>query len=217
MSRSRTSSESPSESELDKPDKGLILVVSGPSGTGKSTLCRRALGELDNLRFSISYTTRPPREGEVDGVDYFFVDTQTFLKMRDDNGFAEWAEVHGNFYGTSMEFITGETERGISLLLDIDTQGARQIKRSRQNSISIFFLPPSMDALRSRLEGRGTETQEQIERRLLHAHGEVRECTWYDYIIINDDFDVALTTFESVIRAERCRRTRLRRTLKRFL
>lgn len=198
-------------------DIGYALVVSGPSGTGKTSLCRRAMAELSGLRFSVSYTTRPPRTGEVHGEDYFFVDEATFLAMRREGRLAEWAVVHGNYYGTSLDYITAQVAGGQCLLLDIDTQGARQIRERYDNAVFVFFLPPDTDTLAERLSGRGTDSPAVIERRLSHARGEMSQCAWYDYVIVNDDFDQALIQFKAVIVAEGVRRSRREGTIRRIV
>jgi len=189
-------------------DHGVLIVVSGPSGTGKSTLCRAAMERFENLEFSVSHTTRPPRSGEVHGKDYFFIDDPHFDQMLSEEAFAEWAVVHGHRYGTSHAQIRERTRSGVNVILDIDPQGAAQIKRTHTSAIYIFLVPPDPASLRARLSGRGTESQASIERRLKNSIREIHQLTWYYYIIVNDDFDRALEKFVSVIQAEKCRRTR---------
>ncbi len=198
-------------------DLGVALVISGPSGTGKSTLCRAAMNKFNNLAFCVSYTTRPPRQGEVEGRDYFFVDDETFTRMIERHAFAEWAVVHGQRYGTSLEVLRSRIDSGINIVLDIDPQGAAQIKQRYANAVFIFFLPPTPAVLEARLRGRGTDPPDVIERRLRNSLDEIRQCTWYDYIIVNDDFDRALEKFTSIILAEKCRRSRSSRLVTRMM
>jgi len=193
---------------LSEIEPGVLFVVSGPSGTGKSTLCRAAMKRFKKLEFSVSYTTRRPRPNEVDGRDYYFVDESTFKSLRDAGRLAEFALVHGHYYGTSLDVVRARIGEGISLLLDIDPQGAAQIKERYPEAAFVFFVPPSPRALEERLRGRGTDPEEVIAERLANSIGEMRQCTWYDYIIINDDFDRALEKFCAVILAEKCRRER---------
>ena len=189
-------------------DPGVLLVLSGPSGSGKSTLARAAMERFDNLAFSVSYTTRVPRVGEVNGRDYTFVDEATFEEALKEDALAEWALVHGHRYGTPLNEIRTRTSQGINLLLDIDPQGARQIKQRYPQAIFIFFVPPSLTVLGARLRGRGTDSPATIERRLHNALGEIREASWYDYLIVNDKLENALEKFCAVILAEKCRRSR---------
>lgn len=189
--------------------KGILFVVSAPSGAGKTTLCRNVLETLPDIKFSVSYTTRSPRQGEVDGVHYNFVDKEEFRGMIASSEFIEWAEVHGNFYGTSRKKIAEMTLAGIDVLLDIDVQGARQVKESLPDSILIFILPPSFEVLKERLTGRMTDTDEVIERRLKKAADEIGEYKNYDYVIVNNVIENALTELKSVIIAERVRTYRL--------
>ena len=189
-------------------DPGLLLVVSGPSGSGKSTLCRAAMTRLNDLEFSVSFTTRPPRKGEQEGRDYFFVDDARFDQMVEEGAFVEWAQVHNNKYGTSLAFIESRTKAGASIVLDIDSQGARQIKDTFPNAIFIFCVAPSRKCLENRLRGRNTDTSKVIRQRLENAIGEIRQAVWYDYIVVNDVFETALLQFVSIIAAEGCRRER---------
>lgn len=193
---------------MEPRDPGVLLVISGPSGTGKSSLCSQAMKGFANLEFSVSHTTRRPREGEVHGVDYFFVDDATFTSMVEEGAFAEWAQVHGHRYGTSIAQVRSRVEQGINLILDIDPQGAAQIKRKYENAVFIFFLPPSRRELEKRLRGRKTEDERMIQTRLRNSVDEIRQCTWYDYIIINDELSRAVDKFKAIIRAEKCRRSR---------
>jgi len=189
--------------------EGVLYVISAPSGAGKTTLCKEVIDIFPNLRHSVSYTTRPPRNGEVHGRDYFFVGKEEFTRMVEAGEFAEWAEVHGNLYGTSLATLKECRTEGIDLILDIDCQGARQLKGRFEGGVYIFVLPPSIEELRRRLDNRSSDSQEVIERRIQNAAGEIREARWYDYIIVNDRFSEALEQLKSVLIAEQCRSTRL--------
>jgi guanylate kinase len=185
--------------------KGILYVISAPSGAGKSTLCRELLDIFPELRHSVSFTTRNPRPGEVDGRDYFFISREEFQRMVAEGGFAEWAEVHGNLYGTAIKTLLLCRETGIDLLLDIDCQGAAQLKNKQVAGVNIFILPPSFKELRCRLEGRNADTPETIETRIANAAAEIREAGWYDYIIVNDTFSRAVEELKAIIVAERHR------------
>ncbi len=189
--------------------EGLLFVVSAPSGAGKTSLCRAVANDVENLRHSISYTTRNPRPGEIDGRDYYFVTHDRFRAMIDAGDFTEWAEVHGNYYGTSRRVLDGMRAEGIDVILDIDTQGAKQIQqKERDRAIFIFIMPPSMEILEERLRNRKSDHEDEIRRRMQRARDEMRDYTLYDYVIVNRDFERALVEIRSVIIAER-RRTRL--------
>ena len=179
--------------------EGIILIISAPSGAGKTTLCRALLERFPNMRESISYTTRAPRAGEVHGEDYFFVSREEFQHMIDGDAFAEWAEVHGNLYGTSLATIEEARKSGVDLVLDIDCQGARRLKEQIERCVYIFILPPSMEELRRRLEARSSDAQEVIDSRLERAAEEIREARWYDYIIINDSFEAAFEELAAIV------------------
>ena len=196
--------------------EGVLYVISAPSGAGKTTLCKEVIDIFPNLRHSVSYTTRPPRNGEVHGRDYFFVGKEEFSRMVEAGEFAEWAEVHGNLYGTSLATLKECRAEGIDLILDIDCQGARQLKRRFEGGVYIFVLPPSIEELRRRLDNRSSDSQEVIERRIQNAAGEINEARWYDYIIVNDKFSEALEQLKSVLIAEQCRSTRLLQGLSRI-
>lgn len=196
--------------------EGVLYVISAPSGAGKTTLCKEVIDIFPNLRHSVSYTTRPPRNGEVHGRDYFFVGKEEFTRMVDAGEFAESAEVHGNLYGTSLATLKESRAEGIDLILDIDCQGARQLKGRFEGGVYIFVLPPSIEELRRRLDNRSSDSQEVIERRIQNAAGEIKEARWYDYIIVNDKFSEALEQLKSVLIAEQCRSTRLLQGLSRI-
>lgn len=186
--------------------KGLIFVVSAPSGAGKTSLCKRVVDIFPDLRHSISYTTRPPRLGETDGVDYNFVSEEKFLKMVEKDEFVEWAVVHGNRYGTAEASLRKHEEEGIDVILDIDVQGARQIRKRLGRGVYIFVLPRFPEELEKRLRGRGTENEEDIKARLSNARKEMEQIANYDYIVINDLFENAAERLKSIIAAERCKR-----------
>ncbi len=192
------------------PVTPLLLILSSPSGAGKTTLTHRLLRELSNsIAFSVSHTTRSPRPNEVNGQDYHFVTEDEFRAEISAGRFAEWAEVHGNLYGTSKSEIDRAREQGTEVLIfDVDYQGARQIKASYSEAVGVFILPPSMAELRRRLEGRGTETPESVERRFAKARVEIEHYPFFDYLIENDDLQTALAKLSGVVRAELTRRTR---------
>lgn len=196
--------------------EGVIFVVSAPSGAGKTSLCRELIASVSNLRQSISFATRGIRDGEVDGVDYNFVSPQGFRDMVLCNQFAEWAEVHGNLYGTALSTLNEAAELGIDLLLDIDCQGAEQLKQSYARAVFIFILPPDYATLQKRLVGRGTDAEDVIRTRLKNAREEIGQASSYEYLVVNDDFQTALTEMKAIIVAERCRTARSQRILQRF-
>jgi guanylate kinase len=180
---------------------GRLFIVSAPSGAGKSTLCRRLMERLPHLRYSISTTTRPPRKGEVDGVAYFFTDRATFKEGIRSGRWAEWAEVHGNYYGTSAELIDRERAAGHDVLLDIDVQGAAQLRCKYPDAVTIFIMPPSTAVLRERLEQRGSESPEGIVRRLANARQEMDQRGAYGYVVVNDRLETAVDELAAIVRA----------------
>lgn len=182
---------------------GNLYIVAAPSGAGKTTLVRRLLAEDSAIRLSISYTTRTPRTGEENGREYHFVDVATFKQMIAQGDFLEWAEVHGNFYGTSKSWISSEMAAGRDVLLEIDWQGAQQVRQHFPQAIGVFILPPSLEVLAQRLHGRGTDAEEVIARRLAAAGEEMRHVGEFDYVIINDDLEQALADLLAVSRATR--------------
>lgn len=191
-----------------KKKQGILFVVSAPSGAGKTSLCRGITNSLEQLTHSISYATRKPRPGEIDGRDYYFVSQERFQNMIAAGDFAEWAEVHGNLYGTSRRVLDEMIAKGIDVILDIDTQGAAQIKSKYETAVFIFIMPPSLEILEERLRNRRSDDEPEIKKRLRRAREEIRDYTMYDYIIVNRDFDRALTELRSIVVAERSR-TRL--------
>ena len=188
--------------------KGMLLVISGPSGAGKGTLYNRVLAADPTITFSVSYTTRGPRPGEVDGKDYCFVTEEQFRQMLDRDGFLEHADVHGHLYGTPRQPVLDALEAGRSVMLDIDPQGALQVMEKMPDCVSVFILPPSFAELRRRLTGRGTEKPEEIERRLHNARGEVKLMGKYQYLVVNDDLEVAYRTLQGIVDAEKQRSSR---------
>lgn len=186
--------------------EGLLFVVSAPSGTGKTSLCRDLIDSAPDLSQSVSFTTRPKRIGEVDGVDYHFIDRPQFQEMVAGQRLAEWAEVHDQLYGTGLETLEQGSAAGTDLLLDIDCQGAAQLKENYRRGIYIFILPPDFAELEKRLRRRGTEEEAVIRRRLANARLEIRQAGWYDYIVVNDDFSTARERLQAIVLAERSRR-----------
>jgi guanylate kinase len=185
--------------------KGILFVISAPSGAGKTTLCHEVIDIFPRLRHSVSYTTRAPRAGEREGVDYHFVSPETFEAMVLEGAFAEWAEVHGNRYGTAVKILDGLREAGYDVLLDIDCQGAAQLKGRCPEGVFIFILPPGFKELERRLRGRNTDAPAVIEQRLQNARSEIRQMVWYDYLVVNDDFPRASRELQAIITAEGCR------------
>ncbi len=196
--------------------EGILFIVSGPSGSGKTTLTKRVTQAIDNLRFSVSCTTRHPRPKERDGVDYRFISKEQFEDMGRNSKFLEWATVHGNLYGTPIEGLERAKSLGIDLILDVDVRGAKSIKNKYGSGVYIFITPSSVNVLKDRLVKR-KEGMAEITKRLENALEEMREMHHYDYIIINDSVDDAVENLASVIRAERCKRERVIKSLEWFL
>jgi guanylate kinase len=182
---------------------GHLYIVAAPSGAGKTTLVRLLLEKDSGIRVSISTTTRTPRPGEEEGREYHFVDVGRFVEMVGRGEFLEWAEVHGNYYGTSKRWIEAEMTAGRDVLLEIDWQGAQQVRKAFPETIGVFILPPSLDALKDRLSARGTDSAETIARRIAAARDEMRHVDEFDYVIINDDLQQALGNLLSVVGASR--------------
>jgi len=182
---------------------GNLFIVAAPSGAGKTTLVRLLLENDPQIKVSISHTTRPPRQGEEDGREYHFTDVPGFLERVNGGEFLEWAEVHGNYYGTSKRWIEAEMSSGRDVLLEIDWQGAQQVRRVFPQAIGVFVLPPSMEALKSRLSGRGTDSADVIARRIAAARDEMRHVDEFDYVIINDDLQQASRDLQSIVSASR--------------
>lgn len=185
--------------------RGTLFVVSSPSGGGKGTIIEHVLEKVENLSYSVSYTTRAPRSKEVDGREYFFVSRDTFEEMIAAGEFLEWACVHGNFYGTTKSQILEETAAGADIILEVDVQGAASVRQLLMDSVSVFILPPSYAVLKQRLIARGTDSPEELALRLRRAPEELREYSSFDYVIINDEVEKAARQLSSIIYAERAR------------
>lgn len=207
MKQASTSATDTFDGEGRRSGTGSLFIVSAPSGAGKTTLVGKLMAADPAVIHSVSYTTRAPRPGESDGVNYHFVSVQQFLAMRERGDFLEWAEVHGNFYGTSRSWLQEQTDAGQDVLLEIDWQGAEQVRRIFPNVVTIFILPPSLQELERRLRGRGSDTDEVIARRTAAAMGEMRHVGEFDFVIINKDLDVALDDLKAAVRASRLRFT----------
>jgi guanylate kinase len=189
--------------------RGALIVVSAPSGAGKTTLCHEVKQLVPDLFYSVSHTTRTPRPGEVNGTDFHFVTEAEFLDMRDRDAFAEWASVHDHYYGTPVRALEGALSRGLDVLLDIDTHGARQLRQRYPEAVSIFIMAPSMKELEARLRERRSDAPGEIARRLSRAREEITAWRQYDYLIINRDVKEAVDQLATVIEAERRRTSRL--------
>ena len=186
-------------------EKGKLIVISGPSGAGKSTVVFKAIEGRDDICFSTSVTTRKPRPGETDGKEYFFVDLDRFKEMVENDELLEHAEYVANSYGTPRAYVEKKMEAGLNVLLDIEVQGARQVRDKMPDAVMIFVAPPSLEELERRLRGRGTDTERAIEARLIRAQQEFAEADFYDYLIINDDADKAARELNAIIDASHCR------------
>ena len=182
------------------------MIVSAPSGGGKTTICRAAMAELDSVEFSVSHTTRKPRPHERDGVDYHFLDESAFDRVIEEDAFLEWAKVHGNRYGTAHAEVEKRLASGVDILFDIDVQGGRQIADRIADAVLVYVLPPSMDVLPERLRSRGSDASDVIDRRLAAARDEIKSATFYTHWIVNDDLDEAVGALRSILIAERHKR-----------
>ena len=190
---------------MKKKEKGLLIVLSGPSGAGKSTVVKKLMQQRGNIHFSVSYTTRAPRNEDVDGVTYNFVDRTEFERMIQVNEFLEYAEYSGNYYGTSLKVIEEKQAAGIDVLLDIEVQGAANVRAKCPDAILVFTIPPTYAELERRLRGRKTDDEEMIRKRLNRALEEIREIPKYDYLVVNDQVDNAVAELDAIMSAAQCR------------
>ena len=190
--------------------KGLLVVISGPSGAGKGTLCKVLLERNKELKLSVSCTTRSPRAAEREGINYFFITKDKFDEMKEKDEFLEYAEVYGNYYGTPMSYVNKVLEEGKDVILEIDIQGALKVKNKYPDGVFIFIMPPTMDELKNRIKKRGSETEESLLRRFKAAFEELNYISSYNYVVINDIIDSAVNKLESIISAERCRVDRVK-------
>ena len=207
--------ERPSAAPSDEVSRGILFVVSSPSGGGKGTLIHRVLNNVPGVSYSVSYTTRAPRNGEVDGVDYFFVSPEKFEELVAADEFLEWARVHGNLYGTSRAQVIREISERRDIILEVDVQGAASVRKLLADSVSVFIVPPSFEVLRERLVARGTDSPVELELRLRTAPVELRQYVKFDYVIVNDDAERAGAQLASIIYAERARRKRQEQDVRR--
>lgn len=200
---------------------GILFVVSSPSGGGKGTLIQRVLTRMPDLSYSVSYTTRQPRDGEVDGREYFFVTSEQFSQMIEHDDFLEWARVHSHLYGTSRDQVARDVSLGRDIVLEVDVQGAASIRNLIDDAVSVFILPPSLEVLRERLIARGTDSPDELALRLRNAPEELKAYKAFDYVIINDDAESASAKLMAIIEAERTRLSRqeekIRRVVESFL
>lgn len=186
-------------------NKGLLILLSGPSGVGKGTLCTYLRSELENLAYSVSATTRKARHGEVDGVNYYFLSHEEFLTRRDNEDFLEWAEVYGNYYGTPKATVEQNLTQGKDVILEIDIQGALRVKELYPEAVCIFIMPPSKSELEKRIKGRGTDSEEVIAKRLCCVEKELNSAIKYDYLVVNDVIEKAGIKVRAIITSEKCR------------
>jgi guanylate kinase len=197
--------------------RGILFVVSSPSGGGKGTLIQRVLMKVSNLSYSVSFTTRAPRNGEVNGREYFFVTPERFEQMVAAGEFLEWAQVHGKFYGTARQQVERETSAGRDIILEVDVQGAASVRALMVDSVSIFILPPSFEVLRQRLQARGTDSPEELDLRLRNAPTELKDYSAFQYLLVNDDADRAADQMTAIVQAERVRLSRQGPRVKRLV
>lgn len=202
---------------MEKKEKGLLIVLSGPSGAGKSTVVKKLMRQRGNIHFSVSYTTRAPRSEDIDGVTYNFVDRAEFERMIENNEFLEYAEYSGNYYGTSLKVIEEKQAAGIDVLLDIEVQGAANVRNKCPDAVLVFTVPPSYQELERRLRGRNTDDEQTICKRLSRALEEVREINMYDYLVINDQVENAVAELDAIMSAAECRVANRRQIMDQFV
>ena len=190
--------------------ESIFLVLSAPSGGGKTTLCKRLIESLSGMAYSVSYTTRLPRRGEINGKDYHFISQESFQAMKRKGAFAEWALVHGNYYGTTLKSLRDAIKKKKDLVLDIDVQGAKKIKKKFKNAVLVFVTPVSLQELEKRLKKRKADSSEEIRKRLKTALKEIKEFHLYDYLVINEDFTSALSELKSIVTSERAKISRIK-------
>lgn len=203
MAQSQDPSSSQTVSQMAGRSAGHLFIVSAPSGAGKSTLCNAVRGQMDDLAYSVSYTTRPPRTGEREAIDYHFISKTEFSQGIDQGRWAEWALVHGNYYGSSAQWIEQTLGAGRDILMDIDVQGARQMVKRFPQAITIFIMPPSLEELGKRLMGRGTDDRQSIELRLRNAGQEIAQRDFYRHVLLNDDIEKAVKALTDLLKAYR--------------
>ncbi len=203
--------------ELLPGNVGILFVISSPSGGGKGTLIRRVLGTVPGLSYSVSWTTRGPRPGELDGVNYHFVSVEEFERMRDAGGFLEWAVVHGHLYGTSRSAVEQDLSEGHDIILEIDVQGAAAVRGTMTSVVGVFIMPPSLEVLRARLRSRMTERPDELAIRLRNSRAEIEQYTEFDYVVLNDEIERASAQLASIVYAERARCERQERIARRVL
>ncbi|MNM46485.1 MULTISPECIES: guanylate kinase [Clostridium] len=193
--------------------RGLLIVISGPSGAGKGTICKELLDKNDDLYISVSATTRNPRDGEIDGVNYYFIDRSEFMKKIEADDFLEYAEVYGNFYGTPKSKVEEMLLSGKNVILEIDIQGALKVKENSKEGIFVFILPPSMEELKQRIIKRGSETTESLMTRFKSAYQEINYVSKYNYAVVNDQVEEAVKKIEAILTAEKCRVDRIKENI----
>ncbi|KEZ50039.1 MULTISPECIES: guanylate kinase [Metabacillus] len=198
-------------------ERGLLIVLSGPSGVGKGTVRKAIFSQNTDFEYSISMTTRKPREGEVDGVDYFFKTREEFEQLIKEEGLLEWAEFVGNYYGTPVEYVEKTLSEGKDVFLEIEVQGALQVRKAFPEGLFIFLMPPSLSELKNRIVTRGTETQDIINNRMAAAKEEIEMMDAYDYVVENDQVDLACARIRAIVTAEHCRRDRIALRYKKML
>ncbi len=202
---------------IDRNQNGLLIVISGPSGAGKGTVCKALLNNMGNIRISTSITTRKPRTGEIEGINYYFADEEKFKRMVKNDELLEYAKVYDNYYGTPKKRVMELLNKGIDVILEIDIQGALKVKSKFPEGVFIFILPPSMEELKKRINKRGTETEEEVAKRFSASYEEINNISKYNYVVINDEIDKAVEKVKSIIIAEKCRVDRLKDGLQKII